>query len=876
MIEKTFDAKSIEGDIYQNWLNAKVFECDVESNKPTFSIMMPPPNVTGVLHIGHALNSTIQDVLVRFKRQCGFDVLWQPGTDHAGIATQFVVERQLKIEGISRLDLGREKFLERVWEWKEESGNKIFAQMQCLGISPDWKRARFTMDDGMSDAVLEVFVKLYNDGLIYKDKRLVNWDPVLQTAVSDLEVNNIETKGKLYHIAYVLADDPSQQIVIATTRPETLFGDTALAVHPEDERLAHLIGKKVKKPLTDHLIPVIGDEHVDKDFGTGGLKVTPAHDFNDFAIGKRHGLEFLNILNADGTLNNNVPPAFQGLSSEKAREAVVRALEEQELLLGTENITHAVPFSERTEVRIEPYLTDQWFVDTESMAKKALDAVTSGKTTFFPKNWENTYFEWLKNIQPWCISRQIWWGHQIPAWYGPDGHVFVEKTETNALSKAKNHYGKETILTRDSDVLDTWFSSALWPFSTLGWPTKTPELEKYYPTSVLVTGFDIIFFWVARMMMMGIHFQKAIPFEKIYMHALVRDEKGQKMSKTRGNVLDPLDLIEAYGADALRFTLTILAAPGRDIKIGPARVESYRNFLTKLWNAARFLQMQEGGQYSESFDPNTAKLTLSKWLVGHIKRLSQDVKDLLEEFRFDLAAQRLYHFVWGTYCDYFLEFIKPILSGEDQAARQEILDIAYWAYGQILILLQPITPFITEHLWTGVGGKDMLCTRSYPELEHLHTDKMSEDQIDHLMQLIMAVRKTRADFRVPPAVFLRMSATGNHLKDEMLQTLLKRMARLDNVMIVSDHTPQAGDISMSISGTPYYLHLGDAVDLEQEKKRLNDEISKLEKDLASWQARLGNQDFIAKAKEEIIDEMRERVDVATVEIAQKKESLKAL
>ncbi len=876
MIEKTFDAKSIEGEIYQSWLDAKVFECDPASKKPTFSIMMPPPNVTGVLHIGHALNSTIQDVLVRFKRQCGFDVLWQPGTDHAGIATQFVVERQLKAEGKSRLDLGREKFLERVWEWKEESGNKIFAQMQRIGISPDWKRARFTMDEGMSAAVLEVFVKLHEEGLIYKDKRLVNWDPILQTAISDLEVENKETKDKLYSIAYVLAEDPTQQIIVATTRPETLFGDTAVAVNPEDERFIHLIGKMVKKPLTDHLIPIIGDEHVDKEFGTGGLKVTPAHDFNDFAIGKRHNLEFLNILTPTGALNENVPQAFQGLSGEKAREAVVNALEEQGLLLGTEDIKHAVPFSERTDVRVEPYLTDQWFVDTEAMAKSALDAVESGKTTFFPKNWENTYFEWLKNIQPWCISRQIWWGHQIPAWYGPDNHVFVAKTEEEAHAKAKAHYGVETTLTRDSDVLDTWFSSALWPFSTLGWPEQTPELERYYPTSVLVTGFDIIFFWVARMMMMGLHFQKQIPFEKIYIHALVRDEKGQKMSKTRGNVIDPLDLIEAYGADALRFTLAILAAPGRDIKIGPSRVETYRNFLTKLWNAARFLQLQEGGGYSDAFDPSSAQLTLSKWLLGHTKRVCEDVQNHLNDFRFDLAAQRLYHFVWGTYCDYFLEFIKPILTGDDQAARKEILDVAYWVYGQILTLLHPFVPFMTEHLWTGIGGKDMLCKRSYPSLSSLKADQKAEDQIEHLMQLIMAIRKTRADFRVPPAAFLHVSVTGNHMDDAMMQTLLKRMARLDNLTLVTAYTTVPGDISLSINGILYYVHLGDAVDLEQEKKRLGDEIAKLEKDMASSNARLSNQDFMAKAKEDVIDEMRERVELAIIEIAQKKEALGSL
>ena len=878
MISKTFTPKESESSIFQNWLDKNVFACDVKSHKPPYTIMMPPPNVTGALHIGHALNSTIQDVLARFKRQMGFDVLWQPGTDHAGIATQFIVERQLKEQGMNRLELGREKFLEKVWEWKEESGSTIVNQMKRLGISPDWERARFTMDEGLSNAVKEVFVRLYKDGLIYKDTRLVNWDPSLQSAISDLEVINREVNGKMYHIAYPLAENPSITLVIATTRPETLFGDTAVAVHPEDERYQHLIGKMIKKPLTGKLIPIIADEHCDKEFSTGALKVTPAHDFNDFAIGKRHGLEFINILRADGTLNDTVPKRFRGLSDTKARNETVAALEECGALVRVEDHKLSVPYSERSDVPVEPYLTKQWFVAMDGLAAHALKAVEEGQTTFFPKQWENTYFEWLRNIQPWCISRQIWWGHPIPAWYGPDGYIFVEKSVDEAMESATRHYGRTTVLTQDSDVLDTWFSSALWPFSTLGWPHKTSELGKYYTTSVLVTGFDIIFFWVARMMMMGLYTQGKVPFEKIYIHALVRDERGQKMSKTKGNVLDPLDLIEAYGADALRFTLAISAAPGRDIKIGAKKVENYRNFLTKIWNACRFLMMQNGSVYNPDFDPLKTYLTLSQWIISHTARLAREVKNYLEDFRFDLAGQSIYHFVWDTYCDFFLEFMKPLMNGGDQKARIEILETAFWVFGEILKIIQPFAPFISQHLWESMGaqeGTGLLCEQPWPHLDEQYINESAEKIIDHLRNVIIKIRSLRADYHVPAAAFLTLQASET-LKEEMYQILLKRMARLSDIGFERDYKPMAGDMLLSVDNVPYYLQLGNSVDLTQEKIRITKELERLEKDLISWESRLSNEDFISKAKEEVIDEMKERVASAIIHVEQKKKALSSL
>ncbi len=630
MLDKTYQPQNFEGDIYRAWEDARAFAAgrgDRETAKP-FAVVIPPPNVTGSLHMGHALNNTLQDVLVRFERMRGRDVLWQPGTDHAGIATQMVVERQLmERQEPNRRALGREKFIKRIWKWKEESGNTIVGQLKRLGASCDWSRLRFTMDEGLSKAVRKVFVELHRAGLIYKDKRLVNWDPEMLTAISDLEVEQIETKGHLWHLRYPIEgvafdpEDPSTFIVVATTRPETMLGDTAVAVHPDDERYNHLVGKNVILPIVGRRIPIVADEYSDPEKGSGAVKITPAHDFNDFEVGRRHALPMINVLSQDARLLLHPNPEFMegleltpqlhatilemnGVFRFAARTMIVDRLEAEGLLEKIEDYLHTVPHGDRSGAVIEPFLTDQWYVDAATLAKPAIEAVKRGRTTFVPKNWESTYFHWMENIQPWCISRQLWWGHQIPAWYGPDGHAFVAETEADAKAQAKAHYGKDEKLKQDEDVLDTWFSSALWPFSTLGWPDKTPELGRYYPTDVLVTGFDIIFFWVARMMMMGLHFMEEVPFRDVYIHALVRDEKGQKMSKSKGNVIDPLELIDSYGADALRFTLAAMAAQGRDIKLSGARVEGYRNFATKLWNAARFAEMNDCAPRAD-FDPAT-------------------------------------------------------------------------------------------------------------------------------------------------------------------------------------------------------------------------------------------------------------------------------
>ena len=685
MIEKTYQPAEVEGRIYKAWQEAGAFKAGdpARAGAKPYSIVIPPPNVTGSLHMGHALNNTLQDVLARFERMRGRDVLWQPGTDHAGIATQMVVERQLaERKQPGRREMGREAFLKRVWEWKAESGGTIVNQLKRLGASCDWSRERFTMDEGLSKAVVKVFVQLYNEGLIYKDKRLVNWDPKLLTAISDLEVVQVETKGHLWHLRYPIegktfnAEDPSTFIVVATTRPETMLGDTAVAVHPDDERYKKLVGKNVILPLVGRKIPIIADEYSDPEKGSGAVKITPAHDFNDFEVGKRHKLPQINILtveaklalkdNADFTADVaasadlDATLAMHGMDRFAARKAIVARLEEKGIVEKIEPHANAVPHGDRSNVVIEPFLTDQWYVNAAELAKPAIAAVRDGKTKFIPKNWETTYFNWMENIQPWCISRQLWWGHQIPAWYGPDGKVFVAETEAEAHSEAQKYYSTTTALTRDEDVLDTWFSSALWPFSTLGWPDKTPELARFYPTSVLVTGFDIIFFWVARMMMMGLHFMKddkgapEIPFHDIYIHRLVRDASGAKMSKSKGNVVDPLGVIDDFGADALRFTLARNVAPGHDIRLGPQDVENNRNFATKLWNAARFVEFN-GAARVEGFDPKSAKETLNRWIAHETAKAAAEITHAIEAYGFSEAAGAAYRFVWNVYCDWYVE-----------------------------------------------------------------------------------------------------------------------------------------------------------------------------------------------------------------------------
>jgi valyl-tRNA synthetase len=865
MLDKTFHPREVEARLYAQWEDSGAFRAGSKPDAPSFCIVIPPPNVTGSLHIGHALNNTLQDALARFERMRGKNVLWQPGTDHAGIATQLVVERELAKRQLSRTRLGREKFLEEVWRWKEESGGTIVRQLRRLGASCDWSRERFTMDEGLSRAVLKVFVTLYKQGLIYKDKRLVNWEPRLQTAVSDLEVENIEIKGKLWTIKYPLEGEEGRFIQVATTRPETMLGDVAVAVHPDDERYKALVGKRVILPLANRPIPIIADVYSDPEKGTGAVKITPGHDFNDFEVGKRHGLAPINILTKEGALNDAVPETYRGLDRFEARKRVVADLDAQGLLEKTEDIVHAVPHDEKTKtVVLEPYLTEQWYLNVTPLAEKALKAVQRGRTRFVPEHWANVYFNWMRNIQPWCISRQLWWGHQIPAWYGPDGHIFVEEIETEAHAAAAKHYGREVTLTRDADVLDTWFSSALWPFSTLGWPDQTQELKRYYPTSTLVTGFDIIFFWVARMMMMGLHFMGDVPFHDVFIHTRVLDEKGQKMSKTKGNVVDPLDIIDEYGADALRFALAIAAGQGRDIRLGMSRVETCRNFGTKLWNAARFCEMNECVR-KRDFDPETVEMTVNKWIAGETARAAAEVTSALEAYRFNDAAGAIYHFVWDVFCDWYVEFIKPVLNGNDETEKAETRDTAAWVLDRILQLLHPFMPFITEELWAriaehAVPRRSMLMLSPWPDLSALPQHEEAAAEMRWLIDLVSGVRSVRAEMNVPPSARITLllkdagpETTGrlNRHRDVALT-----LARLSSVRGTSD-IPQ-GSAQFVLGEAVVALPLGDVIDLDKERARLAKDLKKAECEIAKFDAKLNNAAFVAKAPEDVIEEQKER------------------
>ncbi|WP_045835776.1 valine--tRNA ligase [Hyphomicrobium sp. 99] len=918
MLEKTFRPAEIEPRINSEWEKANAFKAGRSSSggkNAAYSIVIPPPNVTGSLHMGHALNNTLQDILVRFERMRGRDVLWQPGTDHAGIATQMVVERQLAAEKQpSRRELGREEFLKRVWTWKEESGGTIVTQLKRLGASCDWSRERFTMDEGLSKAVVKVFVQLYNEGLIYKDKRLVNWDPKFQTAISDLEVVQVEARGKFTWskesgepfdaaaLAKVLAKDPSghmyyfryplaakvqgydkDYIVVATTRPETMLGDTGVAVHPEDERYAALIkaGAKVKLPLVGREIPIVADEYSDPEKGTGAVKITPAHDFNDFEVGKRHDLAQINILDAYGKINDEAPEAYRKLDRFDARKQVVSDIDALGLLEKIEPTGHTVPHGDRSGVVIEPWLTDQWYVNAEELAKPAIAAVESGKTNFVPKNWEKTYYEWMRNIQPWCISRQLWWGHQIPAWYSPDGKYFVAATEAEAKALANKHYGKDVALTRDEDVLDTWFSSALWPFSTLGWPEETPELKQYYPTSVLVTGFDIIFFWVARMMMMGLHFMKEVPFKDVYIHALVRDEKGQKMSKSKGNVMDPLVLIDEFGADALRFTLAAMAAQGRDIKLAKSRVEGYRNFATKLWNASRFAEMNECVRQRD-FNPKSASLTFNKWIIGETELTAKAVTSALETYKFNEAAAAIYDFVWGQFCDWYLELIKPVLAGDDEASKAETRAVTAWTLDQILKMLHPFMPFITEELWDhmveyGVKRDTLLVVSQWPNLEGLvETDAV--DEVNWLVNLVSEIRSVRTEMSVPAGSKIPLVIVGadEKIRERVRRNdeTLKRLARIDEIDF--EETAPKGAALVVAGETTAALPLAGIIDMAAEKRRLAKAIEGAESDLKKMDAKLSNPQFIERAKEEAIEEAKERKAELEAEIQRFSAALRRL
>ena len=865
MLDKTFNPKSAEPRLYAQWESSGGFAPIGDPNAATFSIAIPPPNVTGALHMGHALNNTLQDVLTRFERMRGKAALWLPGTDHAGIATQMVVERQLAEAGnMSRRDMGRDAFVAKVWEWKAESGGTIVNQLRRLGASCDWGRERFTLDEGLSVAVRKVFVQLYKEKLIYRDKRLVNWDPQFQTAISDLEVETKTVEGHFWHFAYPL-ENGQGEIVVATTRPETMLGDTAVAVHPSDERYRHLIGQCVRLPIVGRPIPIIADDYADPEKGSGAVKITPAHDFNDFQVGKRHSLPMINIFDDFARINDNAPVEYRGLDRFAARKKVVEAFEALGLLRGIEKTQHAVPHGDRSGVVVEPYLTDQWYVDAKTLAQPAIRAVEQGDTVFEPRNWEKTYFEWMRNIEPWCISRQLWWGHRIPAWFGPDGKVFVELTEAEALKAAEEHYGRQTPLRQDEDVLDTWFSSALWPFSTLGWPEQTEDLKRFYPTSTLVTGFDIIFFWVARMMMMGLHFTRQVPFKRVFINALVRDQHGAKMSKSKGNVMDPLGLIDQYGADALRFTLTAMTGEGRDIKLSTQRVEGYRNFGTKLWNAARFCQMN-GCARVEGFDPAAATQTVNRWIRGETMRTQKAVTAALEACAFDDAAAALYRFIWNTFCDWHLELAKPILNGEDEAAKAETRAMTAWVLDTALKLLHPVMPFLTEELWAQTGSdgparEGLLMTTPWPDLPESHADADAAAEIGWLIDLVSEVRAVRAEMNVPPSARPPLTLTGASAETRARlnrhRDLILFLGRLG--VAEAAETPPAGAVPFVIGEATAQVAIAEFIDLAAERARLTKEIATLAGDIERTSKKLDNPDFVARAPEEVVEENRERL-----------------
>jgi len=1005
MIEKTYQPGQVEGRIYRTWEEAGAFKAGRPERRGAepYCIVIPPPNVTGSLHMGHALNNTLQDILCRFERMRGRDVLWQPGTDHAGIATQMVVERQLmERQQPGRRDMGRAEFVKRVWAWKEESGGTIINQLKRLGASCDWSRERFTMDEGLSRAVVKVFVELYRQGLIYKDKRLVNWDPKLLTAISDLEVVQVETKGHLWYLRYPLEgktfdpNDPSTFIVVATTRPETMLGDTGVAVHPEDPRYKDLIGRHVVLPLVGRKIPIVGDDYSDPEKGSGAVKITPAHDFNDFEVGKRHGLPQVNIFTQEAKLlltpnfefKNNIVDNYigqvektiselNGLDRFVARKQIVARLEEKGLVEKIEPNSHAVPHGDRSNVVIEPYLTDQWYVNAAELAKPALAAVRAGKTKFIPQNWENTYFNWMENIQPWCISRQLWWGHQIPAWYGPtEGQFglkfdyatwrpFVAENKADALRQASKFYGMPTHIEknekaaaeyglnrtenldsvpmwRDEDVLDTWFSSALWPFSTLGWPgepkswlgricfwifRKVPfenirewlltvfkprELKRFYPTSALVTGFDIIFFWVARMMMMGLHFMKEVPFADVYIHRLVRDASGAKMSKSKGNVVDPLGVIDQYGADALRFTLARGAAQGHDIRLGPQDVENNRNFATKLWNAVRFGEMN-GAAADEKFDPKSAKETLNRWIAHETEKAVVEITEAIVSYRFNDAAAAAYRFVWNIYCDWYLELSKPVLLGEDSPAKRETQAMVAWARDVILKVLHPFMPFVTEELWaltapsvipgrreaaspesrnttgspasldsgSGPSGRpgmtrdNLLALSEWPALEGLLDDK-AEAEIGWVIDLVNAIRSTRAEMNIttPIPLVLAGASAETGTRAQRWAEFIKRLARISEISSASAAPP--GSVQLLVRGEVAALPLKGVIDLAAERARLAKEMQKAEADIARVDAKLGNAQFVARAPEEVVEEEKEKREEAVARKAKLAEAVERL
>lgn len=851
MLDKTFNYRYFA----EKFENSNIGISEQNGGEP-FMILLPPPNVTGSLHIGHALCYTLQDILARYKRCIGADVLFQPGLDHAGIVTQLLVEKKLAEKGVSRIELGRAGFVEEVWKWKEESGGTILNQMKKLAISCDMERLCFTMDEQRQKAVSEFFVKLYNDGLIYKSKRLVNWDPVLQTAISDLEVVEKEENGNLWHIRYQI-ENSDESIIVATTRPETMFGDTGIAVNPDDDRYKHLVGKNAILPICNRAIKIVADEYASPEKGTGAVKITPAHDFNDFEVGVRHGLEIINIINKDASLNDNVPEEYRGLDRFEARKKVVKDLENIGILEKIEKIRHKIPYSDRSGTVLEPFVTEQWFLDAEKLAGQAIEAIEKGNTKFVPEHWQNLYFEWMKNIRPWCISRQIWWGHQIPVWYGGDGHTFVYKNEEEALMAAREFYGKDDVeLTRDEDVLDTWFSSGMWPFSTLGWcgdnTEKNQDLSKYYGNAVVVTGFDIIFFWVARMMMSGIYAMGKSPFKYIYIHGLVRDSKGQKMSKSKGNVIDPLNLCEEYGADAVRFTLAYLSSPGRDVKMDSKTVEIGRNFLTKVWNSVRFAQMH-GIDKNNTLEIANIKSEICLWVINETKKSINEFANSIENYRFDECAKIVYQFVWNKFCDWFLEMVKPILQ-KDSDEKNDVLSVLPWVIEQITSMLYPICPFISQAIRDEISIRKM----EFPKfmIDRAECDKCKK--VELLIEIITKIRSVRKELNINPGEIIKITAESSDVNE--LEFISKNASIIRNMCkseIIDNSNGKA--ISVVIRNTVVKLLVGDLVDPASEIIKLRKELDKLISDKLQIEGRLNNKNFIEKASKDIIDENRSRL-----------------
>jgi valyl-tRNA synthetase len=858
-LDKGYEPAQVEEDLYRFWIDQKIFEADAEADGPPFSMVIPPPNVTGTLHMGHALNTTLQDILWRYHKMKGYNALWVPGTDHAGIATQNVVERMLAQEGLDRHQLGREKFVEKVWEWREKFGGIIIKQLKRLGAACDWSRERFTFDEGLSIAVKEVFVRLYQEGLIYRGDYIINWCPRCLTALSDLEVEHEAYEGSLYHIRYPLVNS-QRVIIVATTRPETMLGDTGVAVNPEDERYQGLAGQEVHLPLTQRRIPIIADPYVDKNFGTGALKITPAHDVNDFEIGRRHGLSILKVMDPEARMNE-LAGVYQGLDRKACRQKVLEDLNALGLLEKTEKYTHNIGHCYRCKTMIEPYLSKQWFVKVAPLAEKALKAVENGQTRIFPKTWEKTYFDWMTNIKDWCISRQLWWGHQIPAWYCEQcGEIIVSLTTPSSCPNCRS-----SEIRQETDVLDTWFSSALWPFSTLGWPQETPELQVYYPTSVLVTAFDILFFWVARMMMMGVHFMGRVPFHHVYIHALVRDAEGQKMSKSKGNVVDPLLIMDRYGTDAFRFTLSALAAQGRDIKLSEERIEGYRHFVNKIWNAARFSlshfeDFKIAGQPLES-----PQDTVNRWIISRMNRVIQNVEQGIKEYRFNESAHELYQFIWHEFCDWYLEFIKPVLyqdgdSREKQATRKTL----YRVLLAILKLSHPFMPFISEKIYQSLAEREIsILKEPFPVFGDFPEDDQAEKEIEILQGLITEIRNIRGEMNISPSknveICLRVSEPVNRTLIETHQSIFLILAKGSGITFLTQEKNPSSSASGVFEGMEIFIPLKGVIQFDEEEKRLEKELVKLRKEWTQIDKKLTNEEFLQKAPPDVVEKEKEKI-----------------